>query len=377
MEYKDWDAAALRGYNDYNDHFRVRQFMDAESGLNAFIAVHNKNLGPALGGCRMYPYGSEGDALRDVLRLSYGMTYKNALAGLPLGGGKSVIIGDPATDKTEALMEAMGRAVHMMDGDYVSAEDSGTSETDMALMRRATPYVMGQKTKAADALGGDPSPVTAYGVFCGLKAALRKRYGRDNIGGLHVAVQGLGAVGYELCRLLDEQGAELFVTDMREDVLQKAQDQFTRVQVVGLDEIFSVPAQVFAPCALGAQLNAKTIPEMNFDIIAGAANNQLETPEDDDRLAANRILYTPDYVVNAAGVIAVGYEYFEGIGENPFPHELTRDNMLRHVERIGDTIDQVFALAESRGITPGRAADEMAEDIFMANNESWTSSGTA
>ncbi len=363
MEYNDLDAALLSGFTDYDNHYKVRHFTDSETGLKAYIAVHDKTLGPALGGCRMYDYKSEEDAIRDVLRLSRGMTYKNALAGLPLGGGKSVIIGDPASVKTEALMEAMGRAVHTMGGDYISAEDSGTNVADMALMARSTPYVMGLKSEDG-ALGGDPSPVTSYGVFCGLKTAVRRRYGSDNLMGLKAAVQGLGAVGYDLCRQLHKQGVELFVTDVRDDVLQKAKGEFEGLEIVGLDDIFSVDANIFAPCALGAQLNEQTVPQMKFDVIAGAANNQLATEDIGDLLAQRNILYTPDYVINAGGVIAVGYEYFEQTGKNPFSHDLTRENMMKHVETIEKTIDEVFNIAEERSLAPDRAADQMAEGVL-------------
>lgn len=364
MEYDDLGTDVLGTYADYDGHYKVRRFRDPETGLDACIAVHNINLGPALGGCRMYPYASEQDAIRDVLRLSRGMTYKNALAGLPLGGGKSVIIGDPAKDKTEALMEMMGRAVQTLGGDYISAEDSGTNMTDMGLMLRHTPYVMGQKTEEGK-LGGDPSPVTAYGVFCGMKAALRRKYGSADMDGLKVAVQGLGAVGYDLCRRLDEEGAELFVTDVRAAVLEKAQKAFRTVHVVAPDDIFAVDAQVFAPCALGSQLSERSISQMRFDVIAGAANNQLATALDGGALAKKGILYTPDYALNAGGVIAVAYEYFERSGKNPFGHDLTRANMMIQVEAIGKTLDTIFDMAETRSITPDRAADALAEDIFM------------
>ncbi len=363
MEYNDLDPAVLGKFSDYDDHFRVRHITDAETGLNAYIAVHNKNLGPGLGGCRFYDYESADDAIRDVLRLSRGMTYKNAMAGLPLGGGKSVIVGNPATDKTDALMEAMGKAVDSMGGDYVSAEDSGTNEHDMEAMARQTRFVMGQASEEGK-LGGDPSPVTAYGVFCGLKSTVRKRYGGDTMKGLKAAVQGLGAVGYDLCRYLHEQGVELFVTDVRDDVLQKAQEEFKGAHIVAPDDIFTVEANIFAPCAMGAQLNEQTIAQMHFDVIGGAANNQLATNEDGARLQDKNILYAPDYVINAAGVIAVGYEFFEQTGKNPFTHDLTRENMMKHVEGIEQTLDEVFAIAEKRGITPAQAADEMAESIF-------------
>lgn len=367
MEYKDFNAAELGAHKDYDNHYKVRFFTDEKTGLKACIAVHNIVLGPALGGCRFYNYAAEKDAIRDVLRLSRGMTYKNALAGLPLGGGKSVIIGDPAKQKTDALMEAMGAAVETLGGDYITAEDSGTSVSDMEVIRRSTAHVMGL-THEGSRFGGNPSPLTAYGVFCGIKAALRHRYGSEDMAGLKVAVQGLGAVGYELCRLLDEQGAELFVTDVNKDVLDKAAKQFASVGVVAPEEIFGVKAQVFAPCALGAQLNAKTIPQMHFEIIAGAANNQLETLADGDALAAKHILYAPDYAINAGGVIAVGYEYFEQQGDNPFPHEMTHENMMAHIERIGDTIEDIFKVSDAHGLSPGRAADRMAKSVFRVQD---------
>ncbi|PJB70864.1 MAG: amino acid dehydrogenase [Alphaproteobacteria bacterium CG_4_9_14_3_um_filter_47_13] len=376
MEYHDLDATELSQFTDYDGHHIVRFFIDKDTGLKACIAVHNINLGPALGGCRFYNYAAEEDAIRDVLRLSRGMTYKNALAGLPLGGGKSVIIGDPSTMKTTALMEMMGSAVDTLNGDYITAEDSGTNVSDMETIRHKTPYVMGL-TPEEGCLGGDPSPVTAYGVFCGIKAALLRKYGSQDMNGLKVAVQGLGAVGYELCRLLDEQGAELFVTDVRGAVLQKAREQFGTVHILELDEIFSADAQIFAPCALGAQLNVNTIPQMTFDIIAGAANNQLATPEDDNRLQEKGILYTPDYVINAGGVIAVGYEYFQQLGKNPFCHDLTHKNMISHVEKIRQTIGDIFTITEKCGIASGRAADEMAEALFNSGKNIQKSCGTA
>lgn len=376
MEYKDLDAAALSSYADFDDHYKVRFFTDEATGLKALIAVHNINLGPALGGCRFYDYETQDDAIRDVLRLSRGMTYKNALAGLPLGGGKSVIIGNPRNDKTETLMEAMGAAVDTFGGDYITAEDSGTNVSDMEVIRRKTSHAMGVLHEDSD-LGGDPSPHTAYGVFCGLKAALQHKFGNQDMNGLKVAVQGIGAVGYDLCRQLDEQGAELFVADVNEEALQKAQQEFSNVHVVTLDEIFSVDAQVFAPCALGAQLNEQTIPQMKFEIIAGAANNQLAVLEDGQRLTEKGILYAPDYVINAAGVIAICYEYLQEVGQNPFGHELTRENMVRHIERIEDTLAEIFKIADARGITTARAADELAEAIFNGDGEKQKSSGAA
>jgi leucine dehydrogenase len=337
---------------------------DHETGLNGFIAVHNAQLGPALGGCRMVKYASETDALRDVLRLSRGMTYKNALAGLPLGGGKAVIIGDPYKDKTEGMIKAMAQAVHSLKGLYITAEDSGTGEKDMEWISSQTPYVAGIPGHGAGDLGGNPSPVTAWGVYRGMKAAAQKKYGSDSLNGLKVAVQGLGAVGYTLCGLLHKDGAQIIATDIRDSVTEQARKEFSGIRIVDADGIFVTKANIFSPCALGAQLNDKTIPLLNVDIVAGAANNQLATARNGEQLAKRNILYVPDYVINAGGVIAIAYEYFARAGHNPFTNALSRDAMLAHVERIGPTVTRVFNIAEARNVLPGRAADEMAEAIF-------------
>lgn len=354
----------LSGFSDFDGHERVLRIQDPETGLLAFIGVHNRNLGPAMGGCRMMPYESEAAAIRDVLRLSRGMTYKNALAGLPLGGGKSVIIGNPFKDKSIAMMAAMGRAVQSLNGGYITAEDSGTGEADMITMSKETPYVGGLPPENGN-LGGNPSPVTAWGVFNGLRSAVRHRYGGSSLAGLKVAVQGLGAVGYDLCRFLYKEDVEVIVTDVRPSVIDMARNEMPDLRVMQPDQIFSTEANVFAPCALGAQLNEKTIPQLKVDIVAGAANNQLATPEDEDRLAQRHILYVPDYAINAGGVIAVAYEYFHRSGLNPFAHDLTRESMMTHVGRIDQTINKIFELAESQGMTTGRAADDLAQSVFM------------
>jgi leucine dehydrogenase len=371
MNHTDLRPDFLSTFADYDGHERVRRFEDPETGLIAFIGVHNRNIGPALGGCRMYPYASEEDAIRDVLRLSRGMTYKNALAGLPLGGGKSVIIGDPFKMKNDKLMAAMGRAVETLNGEYITAEDSGTNEHDMVVMSAETKYVVGLPTKAGEQ-GGDPSPVTALGVFSGLKAGVQRRYGSAAMTGLKVTVQGLGAVGYDLCRRLNEESAELFVTDVRTELLERIRAEMPDVRLVQPGEIFGIEANVFAPCALGAQLNRDTIPKLNVDIVAGAANNQMATPDDEDRIAQKKILYVPDYVLNAGGVISVCYEYLNRAGKNPYGFDLTREGMLNHVARIGLTIEKIFSLSESEGITPGRAADRLARSIFMDDAKSRT-----
>ncbi|MCM2344106.1 MAG: amino acid dehydrogenase [Alphaproteobacteria bacterium] len=365
MNIKDLDLSVLSHFVDYDGHETIRRIEDAETGLLAFIGVHNGNLGPALGGCRMFAYDSEEDAIRDVLRLSRGMTYKNALAGLPLGGGKSVIIGDPRKLKTEALISAVGRAVESLGGRYITAEDSGTNEHDMITMAKETSYVVGLPS-AADSVGGDPSPVTAYGVFKGLKACVARRYGSDSVKGLKVAVQGLGAVGYALCQYLHGEGAILTVTDVREESLSRARSEMPGLTVVAPDDIFAVEANVFAPCALGAQINDQTVPQLKVDIVAGAANNQLATPAHGHQLADKGILYAPDYVINAGGVICVAYEYCQRIGKNPFSHDITRANMMAHVDKIGTTLETIFNIADARQITTAQAADERAEAIFRA-----------
>lgn len=368
MSITDLSVDTLSGFVDYDGHERVCRVSDPESGLTAFIGIHNRNLGPALGGCRFYPYADERDAIRDVLRLSRGMTYKNALAGLPLGGGKAVIIGDPFTLKTPELMRAMGRAVQSLNGHYITAEDSGTSEHDMVTVASETEFVVGLPTTAGEDLGGNPSPITARGVFIGIETAVRRRYGGSVLTGVKVAIQGLGAVGYDLAVSLQEAGAQVIVSDVRADVVERARAEIPGVHVVQPDQIFSFDANVFAPCALGAQVNEKTIAQMSCDIIAGAANNQIATPDDEGRLAQKKILYVPDYVINSGGVIAVSYEYFRRIGTNPFPRPLTRDNMMAHIERIGTVIDKVFDFAAQDGITTARAADQLAESIFSGKS---------
>lgn len=363
MDIKDLDVSTLSAFPDYDGHETIRRIQDPQTGLLAFIGIHNGNLGPALGGSRMFAYESENDAIRDVLRLSRGMTYKNALAGLPLGGGKTVIMGDPRTLKTDALMAALGRGVESLDGRYITAEDSGTNEHDMITISKETSYVVGLPSEAG-AVGGDPSPVTAYGVYKGIKACAMRRYGSEDLKGLRVAVQGLGAVGYALCQYLFEEGAILTVTDVRDESLARAQQEMPGITVVKPEEIFDVDAQIFAPCALGAQINDNTVPRLKVDIVAGAANNQLAKPVHGKMLADKGILYAPDYVINAGGVIAVCYEYAERTGRNPFSHDLTRPNMMSHVEKIGPTLAKIFNISESRSITTAQAADELAEAIF-------------
>ncbi len=371
MIFTNLNEDTLKANTSFDGHDTVRRFLlGDDSNTVAIIAVHNANLGPALGGCRFYNYADEGAALTDVLRLSRGMTYKNAMAGLPLGGGKSIIIGDFRKDKTESLMEDMGEAVESFDGKYVTAEDSGTTEEDMVAMAKKTEHVTGLppeylRGKGFGELGGNPSPLTALGVYQGLRAAVHHRYGGDSLGGLKVAVQGVGAVGFELCKLLKQDGVELFMTDADEARLKNVREELGTGHIVGLDEIYSTGAEVFAPCAMGGILNDDTIPKLNAHIVAGAANNQLLKQHHDVMLLDRDILYVPDYVINAGGVICVAYEYFRKSGYNPLDFDITRESMVAHVERIGVTVADVLKFAKDDHRGTGEAADILAEGKFM------------
>ncbi len=336
-------------FNEINfDHHEQVVFASEEkSGLKAIIAVHNTNLGPAMGGCRMWNYASEAEAVRDVLRLSRGMTYKNAVAGLPIGGGKSVIIGNPKTDKTPALFQALGEALERLGGRYVTAEDVGTSPADMAYVAGKTKYVAGLGDR------GDPSPFTALGCFVGAQAAVKHQFGRDDMEGLVVALQGLGHVGFDYARRLKEAGAKLIVSDIDEGALKRAKDELG-AEVVGTDAIYDVAADIYAPCALGATVNPDTLKRLKAKIIAGAANNQLSTPEMGIACRNQGILYAPDFVINAGGIIKVCYEYLN----------TPEDGMDAHVRRIGETLAEVFARADAEGLPTSVIADRVAEAKF-------------
>lgn len=367
---KDLD---VKNHESYADHERVVYFEDDAAGLKAIISVHNTNLGPSLGGCRMYQYDSQDQAVNDVLRLSRGMTYKSALAGLPLGGGKSVIIGNPRADKTPALFEAMGEAVEYLGGSYITAEDVGTAEENMASIAKNTKYVTGLpkemlEERVENPVGGNPSPYTAFGVYCGLKAAVKYRLKKDSVQGLKVGVQGLGSVGYDLCRFLDKAGAALFVSDVNQDVLEKAKQEFSNVHVVGLDDIYEMPVDVYAPCALGATVNDDTIDRLKCSVIAGAANNQLHMRKHDQILADKGILYAPDYVINSGGVMCVGYEFFQ-LTDNPFDYSLNEKNLKAHVAEIENVTMKIFDYAAKHNLPVGTAADKLAEEIFLGAND--------
>lgn len=346
---------AVFSLSDFADHEQVVFVSDDKSGLKAIIAVHNSNLGPALGGCRMWPYASEEEAIRDVLRLSRGMTYKSAMANLKLGGGKSVIIGNPRTQKTPELLAAFARALEQLNGRYIAAEDSGTSVADMKTMTQFTRHVAGIHDKPSDAgtRSGDPSPATAYGTFIGIKAAVKERLGRDSLEGLRVAVQGVGNVGFDLARQLKAAGAQLWVTDIhREPLLQAGKE--LGATVVAPEEVFGLDVDVFAPCALGAILNDATIPQLKASIVAGAANNQLAEPRHGVELMKRGILYAPDYVINAGGIIDV---YHERIG-------FDRAALIKHIEGIEDNLMEIFERARKEERPTGEVADAIAEERF-------------
>jgi leucine dehydrogenase len=298
-----------------------------------------------LGGTRFWNYKSDQEALTDVLRLSRGMTYKSAAAGLNLGGGKSVIIGDPKVKRREMVFRAHGRFVESLKGRYITAEDVGTSVEDMDYVHMETEYVTGLAGRS-----GDPSPVTAYGTYRGIKAAAKAKYGSDDLDGVTVAVQGVGHVGYFLCEDLHAEGAKLIVTDIDNDRIQRVVDEFGATKV-GADEIYGVDAQVFAPCALGAVVNDETLPKFKFDIIAGAANNQLAEERHGHELREKDILYAPDYVINAGGVINV-YGELNG---------WSLERSKRKAAEIYDTLEQLFELARDEGLPTSEAADRVAE----------------
>jgi leucine dehydrogenase len=357
----------ISAHPSFDGHEQVVHFQDDSTGLDAIIAIHNTNLGPSLGGARFFPYAEFSEALTDVLRLSRGMTYKSALAQLPLGGGKAVIIGDPRKIKTEALMESFGAAVEQLKGRYITAEDVGTTELDMIAISRRTKHVTGLPPLAEGTAGvsGNPSPVTALGCFYGIKACAKERYGSADLTGRIVAIQGLGAVGYALAEYLIEAGARLIAADVHHDVLDRAKKQFgEKIQLVEPSAILSVKADILSPCALGAILNDRTLPGLQVDIIAGPANNQLAEKKHDAMLKDMNILYAPDYAINSGGVTSVGYEYYWRIGKNPFDHPLDMECMIDHVKKIEDVLLNIFSISRLRNIPTGEAADRLAEDNF-------------
>ena len=323
---------------------------DTATGLKAVIAIHSTVLGPALGGCRMWSYKTEAEAVRDALRLSRGMTYKNAAAGLNIGGGKAVIIGDSRQDKTEALFRAFGQYVESLGGRYITAEDVGTAVEDMEAINLETEFVCGLSKEEGGS--GDPSPFTAKGVFEGIKASVKHLYNRDELAGLKVAVQGLGHVGYYLCEMLNKADVQLIVTDIASEKVDKVVTDFGATAVTG-EDIYAADADIFAPCALGAIVNDDTLPKMKFKIIAGAANNQLLDEKKFSRILQKQgILYAPDYIINAGGVISVYYEAID---------EYLESKVKRKVDNIYNTVDEIYHICAKENITTVAAAEQIAE----------------
>ena len=334
-------------------HEEVLFGVDHRSGLRTIIAIHNTALGPALGGTRFFPYPSEEEALEDVLRLAKGMTYKSAAAGLDLGGGKAVIIGDPATDKSERLFRVYGSAIDSLGGRYITAEDVGTTMEDMVMIRRATDYVSG--LPLAHGGSGDPSPATARGVQRAMEAVAERMWGSSGLSGRRIAVQGVGKVGMGLVERLREAGVETIVADVNPAAVDHAVTVFV-AKGVELDEIYGVDSDIFSPCALGATINERTIPLLQTAAIVGSANNQLGIDEDADRLDERGILYAPDFVVNAGGVINIATER-DGYSV---------ERAAEMVDRIFDNVGTVLDLAAAEGINTNQAAQRIAEERIEA-----------
>ncbi len=344
---------ALFDLPDFDNHEQVVYCSDEASGLKAIIAVHSTKLGAAVGGCRMWDYASDEEALVDVLRLSKGMTYKNAMAGLSMGGGKSVIIGDAKTLKSEALFKAFGEALNNLNGRYLSAEDVNITTSDIAIANSVTPFVTGTEGKS-----GNPAPFTALGTFLGIKASVKYKLNRDDLTGLKVAIQGLGSVGYLLCEHLHKAGAELIITDINQTALDIAATEFNAT-IVGLDEIYDQDVDIYAPCALGATINDNTLNRLKASIVSGCANNQLAEPRHDQALVDLGILYAPDYVINAGGIINVSFE-----------DDYDVDKSTKKVEEIYNTLLDIYAKADEQKRPTGIIADEMAREIIKNGGKS-------
>lgn len=335
---------------EYDNHEQVVFCSDEASGLKAIIAVHNTNCGPGVGGCRFWNYSSDEEALVDVLRLSKGMTYKNALAGLNFGGGKAVIIGDPKQLKSEALFRAFGRALNNLNGTYYSAEDVNITTGDIMIANQETDFVVGLEGKS-----GNPAPFTALGTYLGIKAAAKHKFGTDDLKGIKLSIQGLGSVGMYLCEHLHKEGAELFVTDINQQAIDNAVERFGAI-AVALDDIYEQDVDVYVPCALGATVNDETIPKLKAKIIAGCANNQLAEPRHGHVLKELDILYAPDYAINAGGIINIYFEQDED--------GYSADKATAKVGEIYQTLTDIFERADKENKPTHEIADVMAQEII-------------
>ena len=341
------------GYPDFDAHEALQFVTDRNTGLRAIVAMHSTHLGPAAGGTRFWHYADDSEALTDALRLSRGMSYKNAMAGLPLGGGKAVILADKDRTKTDAMIAAFGKAVDRLGGNYVTAEDVGVTVADMTIIATQTKFVAGLPVEGG-AVGGDPGPHTSLGVFLGIKAAVRRALGKDSLAGLHIAMQGAGSVAGGVARHAAAEGARLTIADVAVDRAQALANE-TGATIVDPSEIMTVKADVFSPNALGAILTEQSIAALNVPIVAGGANNQLATPQDGKRLQARGILYAPDYVINAGGIINVSTEYVGDGGP---------DLVRSRIEAIPGRLEQIWAESDSSGRDPSAVADAMAQRLI-------------
>jgi leucine dehydrogenase len=345
----EWDLFSKLGKYD---HEQILVCNDNTSGLKAIIAIHNSILGPGLGGTRMWNYNNEAEAIRDVLRLSRGMTYKASISGLNLGGAKAVIIGDASKHKNEAMMRRFGKFVNNLAGKYITAEDVGTTTRDMEYVNMETEYVVGLPVSRGG--GGDPSPVTAYGVYMGMKASAKMQYGSDSLNGKRIGIMGVGKVGMHLLEMVKNEGAEVFVSDINQEYLREASNSYGAVVV---DDIMSLDQDIFAPCALGGILNTENIEKLKCSIIAGAANNQLDKEDIHGPLLRKKgIAYAPDFLINAGGLINV---YSEWTGYN-------RENAMRDTEQIYETTLDIYKVADENDMHTQAAATKLAEDRLTA-----------
>ncbi|MCA0902570.1 Glu/Leu/Phe/Val family dehydrogenase [Qipengyuania aquimaris] len=344
---------------DFDDHELVQLVRDRKSGLTAIIALHSTHLGPGAGGTRFWHYAEPEAAMRDALRLSRGMSYKNAMAGLPMGGGKAVILADSDKTKTPEMLAAFADAVDALGGQYVTAEDVGISEADMAAVAQRTQYVSGLPVEGEDAAGGDPGPFTALGIFLGIKAAVKHKLGKDSMDGVHVALQGVGSVGGSVARLLAKEGAKLTLSDISEDRCRALATELD-AECVASDAIMSVPCDVFSPNALGAILDDEGIGRLDCKIVAGGANNQLKRPEHGPMLAKRGILYAPDYVINAGGIISVTLEYLCRQDEAPCDINEVR----KRIALIPGRLEEIWQESDKTGESPDQVADRLAQALI-------------
>ena len=349
--------APVFGQFSFDDHEQIVFCNDKDTGLKAIIGIHNTVLGPALGGTRMWQYATEWDALNDVLRLSRGMTYKSAITGLNLGGGKAVIIGDAKTQKTPELMLRFGEFVHSLSGRYITAEDVGMATSDMDLVRTVTPYVTGISEDKGGA--GNPSPITAYGVFMGMKAAAKYAYGNDDLENKVVYVQGIGNVGEALVEHLSNEGAKVVISDINQERLEEVRDKYS-VSIYEGSNLYAEEMDIYAPCALGATVNDSTLPQLKAKVIAGAANNQLANEDIHGMLLREKgIVYAPDFLINAGGIINV-YAELENYG---------KQEIIRKTENIYNTTLEILSNAEANGVTTHQAAFDIAQGRIDARKK--------